>query len=582
MTFSVAQFGARARAQQDGYLVVSADNKRIGVFSKGEWAEHDVQWRKEESSKAKKEFVDCLIREFGREITDLLTGFIPGDGTPLGLRDVVDIIDVGEAYRLAGVGENQTAENALANDPEIDALIADLDKGFDFESRGRRPRVIHREIPKPPPAPPAAPQVQAPAPVVTRPTGSHPPMASLWGAHRQPQNKGPKGKEPEEPRAAPKSTDPGDPGAAKIIQDKAWKDLNQVFKATVDHVAKAQDGTAKTQIGGSKKKAGKKGDTEAAGAEDKFQLIGGERAFADLFVRPPELDDLSKLLVKNGVETKHPLSVYFDLPKSMDNWLSRMRNAEIKLDAEQVIREIDATIKHLGKDITAIDELIEDRSSKKLTSGERDRLSEVRKRLAAIYESICEDDSPLQDLKGRCTEVQKVLPEDLPQIDQDSGYHYLAYYALTEQMGIAVDPHTDTSDLIKLANRMMRIHSVVRRGLSEGETWQDIYDNASPGDRSLLAEYRENRLTGIKQQVKNETGVTMEFVDGKDGQKIYYLSADNSEAERKASYLLSTIAFAMGGSHRELLDVFGYVKWTLEDVLKEQAKRAREQAAATA
>jgi hypothetical protein len=158
MTFSVAQFGARARAQQDGYLVVSADNKRIGVFSKGEWAEHDVQWRKEESSRAKKEFVDCLIREFGREITDLLTGFIPGDGTPLGLRDVVDIIDVGEAYRLAGVGENQTAENALANDPEIDALIADLDKGFDFESRGRRPRVIHREIPKPPPAPPAAPQ----------------------------------------------------------------------------------------------------------------------------------------------------------------------------------------------------------------------------------------------------------------------------------------------------------------------------------------------------------------------------------------------------------------------------------------
>jgi hypothetical protein len=237
-----------------------------------------------------------------------------------------------------------------------------------------------------------------------------------------------KGKEPEVPRAEPKRTDAGgDRAPAKIIQDAAWKDLNQVFKATIDHVAKAQDEAAKPLLGKSKKKA----QIEAAETEDKFRLIGGERAFAELFAKPPKLDGLATALAKCNVETKNPLSVYFDLPKIMGgtpktvhgheqaepgrHWLFRMRNAKTKLDAEQVIREIDAFIKQLGKDIEKIKTLVSDLDSdldSPLSKNERDRLSEVRARLQSIHQNIRHKSSPLLDLKRRCVEVQKVLPED--------------------------------------------------------------------------------------------------------------------------------------------------------------------------
>jgi hypothetical protein len=71
----------------------------------------------------------------------------------------------------------------------------------------------------------------------------------------------------------------------------------------------------------------------------------------------------------------------------------------------------------------------------------------------------------------------------------------------------------------------------------------------------------------------------MNLVDGKDGEKIYYFMSENRTDERQAEYLLRKIAFSMGGSYRDLLQVFGYVKWDLEDVLKEQEERAKEQAA---
>jgi hypothetical protein len=256
-----------------------------------------------------------------------------------------------------------------------------------------------------PPQLPVPPQVVAP-PVQPAPTPA--PMQQGRGL-RPGLNRGPR----------------PDPRAAKIIQDAAWKDLNQVFKATIDHVAKAQDAAAKPPLSGSKKKAGKTEESKAAEPENKFELIGGERAFAELFAKPPKLDGLATALAKCNVETKNPLSVYFDLPKIMGDtpkivdghvqaapgrhWLFRMRNAETKLDAEQVIREIDAFIAQLGKDIELIETL-------PLPKNERDRLSEVIARLHSIHQNIRDEFSPLHDLKKRCAKVQKVLPEDFPPI----------------------------------------------------------------------------------------------------------------------------------------------------------------------
>jgi hypothetical protein len=632
MTFSVTQF--RNLAKQDGYVILSANERKLAVLSEGEWVEHDVQWQKQASSQAKERFLESLSREYGPQITtDLLRHYLPEDGTPLSSRDVVQIIDIGEMYRPTALPKSPTsARCAPDNIPQVDIdayersvaafqqSVAELEKQsphfahYRLETIGKGPAASPgSEVEWP-----AAERIDfstvapPPAPAYTRveqgggswlkdiASGKTPDLKPIHQQNTPPQLPVPPQvvAPPVQPAATPAPMQQGrglrsglnrgprpDPRAAKIIQDAAWKDLNQVFKATIDHVAKAQDAAAKPPLSGSKKKAGKTEDSKAAEPENKFELIGGERAFAELFAKPPKLDGLATALAKCKVETKNPLSVYFDLPKIMGDtpkivdghvqaapgrhWLFRMRNAETKLDAEQVIREIDTFIAQLGKDIELIETL-------PLSKNERDRFSEVIARLHSIHQNIREEFSPLHDLRKRCVEVQKVRPEDLPPIGQ--GHRYLASVALTEQMGI-FDLPTGTSDLVNLANKMLAAHNMVRRQLSEGNPWEDIYNDADPQMKPILEEYRRLRLAGIAKQVKSETGVTMKLVDGKDGEKIYYFMSENRTDERQADYLLSKIAFSMGGSYRKLLDVFGYVKWDLEDVLNEQEKRAKEQAA---
>ena len=110
-----------------------------------------------------------------------------------------------------------------------------------------------------------------------------------------------------------------------------------------------------------------------------------------------------------------------DTPKIVDghvqaapgrHWLFRMRNAETKLDAEQVIREIDAFIEQLGKDIEKIETLvsISTRPSPKMSGRTR---REVIARLHQLTEHSSDEFSPLT-ISRNVAKVQKVLPEDLP------------------------------------------------------------------------------------------------------------------------------------------------------------------------
>src|SRR5262245_39431633 len=267
MTFSITQF--RNIAKNDGYLILSPNKKTLAVFSKGEWAEHNVQWRKDVSAEAKKEFIDCLNREFGSDIADLLAGFLPDNGRPLSSRDVVEIIDVGEAYRFAGVGENAQPANTMANNPEIDALIADLDRNFDFESRGRRPRELNREIPDPPPVPPfkrgeqggswleeikkgkaqdlkPIPQQNVHAPPAIAPQTQPAPAPAPVRHGLQPvRNRGPN------PKAEKMwSNNQAEKDAqAKIIQTIMWKEFGPLLEGINRHVDKASAAAANPQLG---------------------------------------------------------------------------------------------------------------------------------------------------------------------------------------------------------------------------------------------------------------------------------------------------------------------------------------------
>jgi len=170
----------------------------------------------------------------------------------------------------------------------------------------------------------------------------------------------------------------------------------------------------------------------------------------------------------------------------------------------------------------------------------------------------------------------EVLPDEPPRIST----HFQALEAF-QKMGIEADSHSDTTALVTMANRMMKVHNLLHRGLLEGKTWQDLYDDPK-SDKTALSEYREKRLTGVKRLVSEQTGVEINFADDK-GKKIYYFATEASDAERQArfwqaSYVLGMIALSMGGTERLLKNVFGY-GLDLDYENRVLAERAKEQAA---
>jgi len=204
-----------------------------------------------------------------------------------------------------------------------------------------------------------------------------------------------------------------------------------------------------------------------------------------------------------------------------------------------------------------------------------------------MEKSLADRSSPLLDLRTRCLDLAKVLPDEPPEIKT----HYSALTSL-RTMGIEAPSPTNTPALVNLANRMQKVHNLLHRGLLEGRTWQEIYDDPK-SDKSALSEYRELRLEPIKRQVGEQAGVTVKFVDRKDRKRIYYFTAEGSEAERRtrfwqASYLLGAIALSMGDNARPLKDFLGheadfdYEKRLLAERDAERAKAEADRAKAQA
>ncbi len=651
MTFSVADFRKLRKVDSEDYIARDDVNGGFKLELEAVWNRiHRTNWHASASNEARQNFIECLKREYPQIaalIDKEIAPYLSQNGRPLKswhVREVLDRVDrLLEADRKATIRDPrmleaeaelcfdsdgmkyfedrlQPAEKVTSSgEPRVNLNVAleQLDRDYeeqqrDIEAPGAGKREPASQEPEhviftpssPPPAtsgvPQAAPQAAPPdakPPAVVQnapprqPRGMNP--ASFDRSRAQAQWDGSKlkrtdskGKGPEVPRAEPKRTDAGNPQAAKVIKDTAWKDLSPLFKGIEKHVASAQDEAAKPLLGKSKKKA----QIEAAKTEDKFRLIGGERAFANLFVKPPNFGELDQFLAKHAGTTT-PLSVYFDLPKTTGedppivdgfvrtepgkHWLFRMRNAETKLDAEQVIREIDAFIEQLGMEIARVEYWIDNPDSP-VSKSQLKQLEDVAKRLRSINEGLRDSFSPLLDLKARCRDLVEVLPDEPPRIST----HFQALEAF-QKMGIEADSHSDTTALVTMANRMMKVHNLLHRGLLEGKTWQDLYDDPK-SDKTTLSEYREKRLTGVKRLVSEQTGVKINFADDK-GKKIYYFATEASDAERQArfwqaSYVLGMIALSMGDTERLLKNVFGY-GLDLDYENRVLAERAKEQAA---
>jgi hypothetical protein len=648
MTLSIADFRNFAKRNSDDYIARDDVCGGFKLQSKAEWNRHRTNWHASASNEARRNFIVCLKREYPQIaalIDKEIAPYLSQNGRPLKswhVREVLDRVDrmleadkatirdprmlvakpelcldsdgmkyfedqLQPAEKVTSSGEPPVNLNVareqfardyeeLQGDVEQSLIVGEPGAGK-HELTLKEPELVIFRPPAatsgvPQAAPQAAPPVAKPPTAPPRqPRGMNP--ASFDRSRAQAQWDGSKlkrtdskGKEPEEPRAEPKRTDAGNPQAAKVIQDTAWRDLSPLFKGIEKHVASAQDEAAKPLLGKSKKKA----QIEAPETEDKFRLIGGEIAFADLFVKPPNFGELDQFLAKHAGTTT-PLSVYFDLLKTTGedppivggfvrtepgkHWLFRMRNAETKLDAEQVIREIDAFIEQLGMEIARVEYWIDNPDSP-VSKSQLKQLEDVAKRLRSINEGLRDSFSPLLDLKARCRDLVEVLPDEPPRIST----HFQALDAF-QQMGIEADSHSDTTALVTMANRMMKVHNLLHRGLLEGKTWQDLYDDPK-SDKTALSEYREKRLTGVKRLVSEQTDVEINFADDK-GKKIYYFATEASDAERQArfwqaSYVLGMIALSMGDTERLLKNVFGY-GLDLDYENRVLAERAKEQAA---
>jgi hypothetical protein len=621
MTLSITQF--RNLAGQEGYLVPTKDGN-FKLQAAASWNKYQRASQEKYGNEARQAFLESISQTYGADIAKLYQPLLSQNGKPLEARHVRHVLDQIKADQLDRLKPNPRSRpdvyGATSEDMRMESRQTRIMVVTPFEQCAETldeppipppmpPFRPGTPVPSPneqikagktglrpipharPPQPPAAPQVVAPqaqsappqAPV--KPSAGSPSQAAsgwLGGAYRNRVNKG---KEPEEERPT-KNIDAGNLEQARAIQDMAWEDCSGRFKAILGHADKpkevnGEDEKPKKGIGATlrgKFRGNKKAAAKTEEVDDP-RLDKEDRAFAELFVKPPRLAELDQLVA--GQELNNPLSVYFDLPKTMDKWLSRMRNAETKLDVQQIMNEIDGTVAQLEADIKVIDshisnqplpltelwQLLSDVVSGPLRAL-KDGLGDPKRPL----QDLSDRSSPLQDLRLHCNDLVRYLPDQLPDIDPN--HHYLALRALRDKMGIPVDAGMPTRTLVTLANRMMKAHNMLRGGIQEGGNWQDIYDNASEDDKTLLGDYRKQRLTGIAARVRNETGATMELSENRSGEKVYYFVLDPKDPQqfdriRQADYLLRTIAFSTGGKHRDLTTVFGYKPTTLQALAAE-------------
>ena len=69
-------------------------------------------------------------------------------------------------------------------------------------------------------------------------------------------------------------------------------------------------------------------DQKIAGKKDEFEIDAGDKAFAELFRKPPDCKILEDLTYKCAAKSVS-LEQHWQLPAKMEDWLSRVTNAEV-------------------------------------------------------------------------------------------------------------------------------------------------------------------------------------------------------------------------------------------------------------
>jgi hypothetical protein len=351
--------------------------------------------------------------------------------------------------------------------------------------------------------------------------------------------------------------------------------LFERFNAIAADVAEAKKEAAKASEGNSitKKKGGltslrrpfskskaKSAKTEEPGAktsEKKYPFSDADKKFIEAFAPLPKLATLDEMLAGEKV-TVVPLSKYFELPKMMKDWRDRLIASSTPTDAKQVSMEMGdlllagdppGSTAQLKNDRDRIADYIDRHPT--LPREQKEALSKAVERLDAIGEAVIDRDSPIWQLNYHADEITKALenqkvPRQFTQADDGEESQFLI------EIGIPFNGEDEKSDRTGLANRMARAHDLVRIGLHDSKSWNEIMA-ANPNDRELLEEYERLRRANIVARVAAEAKTSITFDQAK---RTFTIAASDIRAER-ARYVLRDIAVAMGGV-RDPLTLFAY------------------------
>jgi hypothetical protein len=522
MTFSVAQFRKRADANETGYFVPDTSRGGYRVAPDREWAGREPRWQKWASNRARQAFVESLARDFGKEMTDsFLSLFLPDEGTPLSSRDVIEIIDVGEAYRKIDL-DNEAPElvNSLAehlNAPTPAPLpprappfkINDKVTGFPYSGiqKGKE-RDLNAA---PPPAPSQGLSVPV-DPKVQRQGGRREP---LLARNRAEQQRSAEGKKPEEilPRVEAPTQRQYSAKELKRAKDALYKS----FKAIERH---AKNGTTRLAL------------------EDQ------DKALADLLSKAnrPDCKSLDERIFElTGERTS--LAIHWDLPKKMRSWVELILNATSRGDAAQIELEMRLHLEQLDKDVALLEKALAGKPVLRRTA-----LNEALRQLKSMREQL-ESSEPWTRLGAHLQAMRDVLPpEPLPIKDP-----YIAEKRL-EKLGIS---RKAGEDPVHLANEMVRAHNLLRdaRLRDPNSSWTRVHE-ANPQHGKILDKYRNRRLDHIEEAVnRRSTGKAQIKFDRT--KQTYTIATKDVGYRLQAFGQLRAIAWQIGGAPN-LLTALGY------------------------
>ena len=339
----IAHFRNLASANSNDYVVYNDAKKRFELNNEKQWSNHRPV---SAGNFARRLFVEALKREYP-EIAQEIEPLLQQNGKPLKswhVQRVLDKVDAMQAAKVKDAPYQPDLDKQLAAVEEsvaefVDAVAAPTGNLLFYTKITEDFRVLEgfqRQRVKPPllEAPPellteleeadtalrpvdpsdpvefpTAELIETPHVSPRQPRGMNPAnfrrgQANPY-ANEENWSKSSKGKEHEYQRP---SEDAPSPGKAMRSLTKAQafrieKDLYRRFKAISN-------------------------DQKIAGKKDEFEIDAGDKAFAELFRKPPDCKILEDLTYKCAA-TSVSLEQHWQLPAKMEDWLSRVTNAEV-------------------------------------------------------------------------------------------------------------------------------------------------------------------------------------------------------------------------------------------------------------